>query len=259
MADPDRLLPDEAPPSPPELLADAQHRRERLVGNVEQLGDRLHPANLLSEGVDAARLAVSREWNRLSNEWLDLGADMIDDSLEFLSANRNWLIGGAVLTLAAAAGVRYASRKRPVPLYAAYDMEDPLMNDEPNDAASKAARAWDKVRDSADELGSKAGETYYSMRSRAADVTATAREQALHAAEVARERAAHAADVAREKAHEAAEAAREAAERAREAAGDARDWAVRQPKENPLTVVIAALAAGALLGALLPGGDDRDA
>ena len=68
----------------------------------------------------------------------------------------------------------------------------------------------------------------------------------------ARERAAEAADLARERAAEAAEAAREAAEKAREAAGEAGRWARRQPQENPSTVVLVALAAGALIGALLP-------
>lgn len=255
-------------------LAEVMARRARLVGNLDALSVRLQPANLLHDGMEAARSAARTEVSRVKGELKDLGADMLEDGLGWVSRHRGLLVGGAIATLILAAGARYATRRRTVPLYAAYDMEDPFMNDDRiedgiTEAGAAAARTWDKVREGAEELGSKAGQAYYAARSRAHELTdtamdraselaGTARERAAHAADLARERAAHAADIAREKAHEAAEAAREAAEKAREAAGEAREWAKKQPQENPMTVVIVALALGAIAGALLPRGG-RDA
>ena len=97
-------------------------------------------------------------------------------------------------------------------------------------------------------LAEKAEGGYYAARSRAADLSADAKE-----------RAAEAAAVAKVKAHEAAEAARDAAEKARIAAGEAGEWAKKQPQENPATVILVALAAGALIGSLLPSGGRRRA
>lgn len=223
-----------------QLEAEADARRARLSGNLEELGFRMRPANLLSEMKDAAWAEV----DRVTDEFLNMASDLVDDSVGWVKENRAVTTGGLLAGLLAAGAVWYATRKSTVPLYAAYDMEDPEMMDDTQDKlGAKAADTWGKVKDEAQHLGEKAEGAYYAARSKAAVLSDSARERAAHAAELARERA-----------HEAAEAAREAADRAREAAGEAGRWAKKQPQDNPATVVLVALAAGALIGALLPHG-----
>jgi hypothetical protein len=226
------------------LEAEADARRARLAGNLQELGVRMRPANLLTELKDAAWAEV----DRVTDEFLSMASDLVDDSVGWVKENRTVAAGGLLTGVLAAAAVWYATRKTTVPLYAAYDMEDPdMMNETEEKLAAKASDAWGKVKGEAHNLGEKAEGAYYAARSKAAVLS-----------DQARERAAVAADVAREKAHEAAVAAREAADRAREAAGEAGRWAKKQPQDNPAMVVLAALAAGALIGALLPHGR-RDA
>jgi hypothetical protein len=240
------------------LAAEADARRARLADNLDELSVRMRPSNLIDE-------AKERAWARVdaaTDEWVSIGADLVSDMAGWLRGHRGVAIGSAATALLGAGLVWYLTRRDPVPLYAAYDMEDPLMTDSDETEGGlgrKAAGAWSKVKDDARDLGDRAGEGYYAARSKAAELSDEARERAVEAARVAREKAQHAADVAREKAHEAAEAARDAAEKARIAAGEAGVWARRQPQENPATVVLVALAAGALLGALLPAGDRRRA
>jgi ElaB/YqjD/DUF883 family membrane-anchored ribosome-binding protein len=228
------------------LEAEAAARRLRLAGNLDELSRRMTIGNLVAEAKDAAL----REVDRVTDRFVDLAEDFVHDGVDWARDNRTLVAGASVTALLAAGLMWYFSRRTTVPLYAAYDMEDPGMMDDLDDAAdgvgAKAQKTWDKVKTEAHHLGDKAGEAYYSARSRAAELSDTARE-----------RAAHAADLARERAAEAAEAAREAADRAREAAGEAAVWARRQPQENPATVVLVALAAGALIGALLPSGRRR--
>lgn len=222
------------------LEAEADARRARLSGNLAELGFRMRPANILSEMKDAAWAEV----DRVTDEFLNMASDLVDDSVGWVKENRAVTAGGLLAGLLAAGAVWYATRKATVPLYAAYDMEDPDMMDETQETlGEKAADTWGKVKDEAQHLGNKAEGAYYAARSKAAVLS-----------DSARERAAYAADVARERAHEAAEAAREAADRAREAAGEAGRWAKKQPQDNPATVVLVAPAAGALIGALLPHG-----
>lgn len=228
------------------LEAEAAARRVRLVSNLDELSRRMTLGNLVGE----AKEAMLREVDRVTDNLVSIAEDLVHDSLDWARENRALVAGGSVTALLAAGAMWYLTRRSTVPLYAAYDMEDPGMVDDLDENAEtigkKAQKTWDKVRDEAHHLGDRAGEAYYSARSRAADLSDTARE-----------RAAHAADVARERAAEAAEAAREAAERAREAAGEAGVWARRQPQENPATVILVALAAGALIGALLPAAGRR--
>ena len=232
-----------APVTLAQLEAEADARRARLSGNLEELGTRMRPANLLNELKEAAWAEV----DRVTDDFLNMASDLVDDSVGWVKENRAVATGGLLTGLLAAGAVWYASRKSTVPLYAAYDMEDPdIMNETEETLRARAADTWGKVKDEAHHLGEKAEGAYYAARSKANVLSDSAREQAAHAAEVARERA-----------HEAAEAAREAAERAREAAGEAGRWAKRQPQENPATVVLVALAAGALIGALLPHGRRR--
>jgi ElaB/YqjD/DUF883 family membrane-anchored ribosome-binding protein len=227
------------------LEAEAAARRLRLSGNFDELVRRMTFENLVREAKDG----VLKEVDRVTDNVLTTLEDLGRDTVAWGRDNRSLLAGGLLTGLVAAGAIWFLTRRRMVPLYAAYDMEDPdMMNDSEASGEAlgakmgdKAGKAWDKVRSEAQQVGDRAGEAYYSARSRAADL-----------ADEARERAAHAADAARERALEAADAAREAAERAREAAGDAGRWARRQPQENPATVVLVALAAGALIGALLP-------
>lgn len=225
------------------LQMEADARRARLAGNLEELGVRMRPSNLLSEAKDAAWAEV----DRVTDEILDMAGDLVQDSVDWVRDNRRLAAGGGLAAALAALAIWYMTRRTTVPLYAAYDMEDPdLMSDFEETAAAKASSAWKKAKSEAHTLGEKAEGAYYAARSKASVLSVEARE-----------RAAEAADLARERAAEAAEAAREAAEKAREAAGEAGRWARRQPQENPATVVLVALAAGALIGALLPSGRRR--
>jgi ElaB/YqjD/DUF883 family membrane-anchored ribosome-binding protein len=223
------------------LEAEAAARRLRLAGNLDALSHRMTLSNLLGEARDAAW----REVDRVTDNFVNMAEDFVQDGVDWAKDNRSLVLGTSLTAMIAAGAMWYLTRRKTIPLYAAYDMEDPdMMDDLDEDAGTvgdKAQKTWGKVKSEAQHLGDRAGEAYYSARSRAADLS-----------DAARERAAHAANLARERAVEAAEAAREAAERAREAAGEAGVWARRQPQENPATVVLVALAAGALIGALLP-------
>lgn len=239
--------PDEPPAGPTAevLAAEAELRRQRLADNLDELTVRMRPGNLLDE----AQQLVWRRVDRMTDELISMAEDLAHDASTYVRQHRLGVAGGTLAALAAGALIWWATRRRPVPLYAAYDREDPdMMDDDREGLGEKAAHAWDKVKSEARHLGDKASETYYAARSRAAEL-----------ADEARERAAHAADVARERALEAADAARDAAEKAREAAGEAGRWARRQPAEHPATVVLVALAAGVLIGALLPSGRNNRA
>jgi len=227
--------------SPVELVeAEAGARRERLADNLDALSGRMTFSNLVQEAKDA----VWKDVDRMVDDMLSIGEDLIKDSFGWAKDHQRSVIGGSVTALLVGGAMWYAARKKTVPLFAAYDMEDSYMTTETEETlAAKASGAWSKVKDEAQHVGDKAGEAYFSARSKAAELS-----------DAARERAAHAADVARDRAHDAAEAAREAAEKAREAAGEARRWAVKQPQENPATVILGALAAGILIGVLLPSG-----
>jgi hypothetical protein len=226
------------------MRLEAAARRQRLSGNVEELSWRMRPSNLVQEAKDRAWAEV----DRVTDEALSIAEDLVTDATDWVRANRGLALGGTATALLSAALVWYATRRTTVPLYAAYDMEDSPMSETDETLSAKAAGAWDKAKGGAREAQDKASEAYYSARSKAAVLSEEARERAIEAAAVAREKAA-----------EAAEAAREAAEKARIAACEAGDWAKRQPQENPAMVVVAALAAGALIGALLPSGGRKKA
>ncbi len=234
-------------PNQPDLDAmrmEANARRQRLAGNVEELSWRMRPSNLVQEAKDRAWAEV----DRMTDEALNVAQDLVTDATDWVRENRALALGGTATALLSAVLVWYATRRKTVPLYAAYDMEDSPMSETDETLSAKAAGAWGKAREGARDAQDKATEAYYSARSKAAVLSEEARERAIEAAAVAREKAA-----------EAAEAAREAAEKARIAAGEAGEWAKRQPQENPAMVVIAALAAGALIGALLPSGGRKRA
>lgn len=220
-----------------QLEAEALARRIRLDDNLDELSVRMRPANLWGE-------AKARAWgevDRVTDEMVSVAEDLVHDSVEWAKDNRGLLLGGTTAALLSAVAIWYTTRRKPVPLYAAYDMETPDMSDTEETLTAKASETWSKVKGEAHNLGDKAGEAYYATRHKALELSDAARQKAIEAAEVARE-----------KANEAAEYAREAADRAREAAGEAGTWAKKQPQENPATVVLAALAAGALIGALMP-------
>lgn len=226
------------------MRLEANARRQRLAGNVDELSWRMRPGNLVQEVKDRAWAEV----DRMADDALRVAEDLATDMTGWVQANRALALGGTATALLSAALVWYATKRRPVPLYAAYDMEDSPMSETDETLSEKAAGAWGKAREGARDAQDRATGAYYSARSKAAVLS-----------DEARQRATEAAVVAREKAAVAAEAARDAAEKARIAAGEAGDWAKRQPQENPAMVVVAALAAGALIGALLPSGGRRRA
>jgi ElaB/YqjD/DUF883 family membrane-anchored ribosome-binding protein len=244
----------EGQPSRAELESEAVAHRRRLADNMGELGARVTPENLWNEGVSRAKTVASREVRQARDALTDLADDLVIDTLSWMRANQTLLLSGAGIAAAGALGTGLVKRRRraqrTVPIYAAYEMEDPAMMDDSDNAGR-----WDRVKDGAGDVQDRASEAYYSARARATQL-----------ADEARHRAAEAADLARARAHEAAEAAREAAHRAREAAADAGRWAQRQPDERPVSIVAVGLVVGLALGLLLPRtrqedewlGDTRD-
>mgnify|MGYP005837251005 CR=1 FL=1 len=197
-----------------ELEAEAARARAAIADGLADLSARLEPRSLVAGATARARHAVQDAVQAEAARLLAEGRDFVKAHALALAA------GAAVLGVLAAFGL--GARKRVVPLYRAYDMEEPPMPDE-------TPRSWDRVRETAEELGQKAGETYYQARSRAARLSAEARDRAAYAADAAED------------------AAREAAE-----------WTRRQHREHPISSVIIGFALGAILAALLPKGR-RDA
>lgn len=215
------------------LEAEADARRARISSDMDELSWRMKPANLLAE----AGGRLMSEVDRATDALIDMAGDMVDDAAGFARAHARTIGAGTALALLAGAGVWFASRrlrKKPVPLYDAYHLEDFDMNEPQDSLRKRAAGRWTKVKADARTASDKAGETYYSARSRAASLSTEAREKARHASEVARE-----------KAHHAGEAARETSQ----AAGQ---WVRQQPQENPIGTVAAVAAIGLLAGLLLP-------
>lgn len=219
--------------------AEAERRRASLARNLTELKVRMQPGNLMAE----AEEMVWSEVDRVTDEAIELANGFASDGAEWLRNHRGpAVVGGLLVAACTAVAIWYSTRRKPVPLYAAYAMEDPDIMDDLDDLdAGKAANAWAKVKDGARELGGRAEDGY-----------ATARTKAQTLSVEARERASDAADFAVAAARDAADAAREAAAHARESAKDAGRWARRQPQENPASVLLVALAAGVLVGALLP-------
>jgi hypothetical protein len=237
------------------MRLEANARRQRLAGNMTELSGRMRPGNLVQEAKDRAWAEI----DRVTDDALEVVQDLATDASRWVGANRGLALGATATALLSAALVWYATRRTTVPLYAAYDMEESPMSETDETLSAKAADAWGKAKDGARDAQGKVKAVAVEASDRATGAYYSARSKAAVLSDEARERAIEAAAVAREKAAEAAEAARDAAEKARIAAGEAGDWARRQPQQNPAMVVVAALAAGALIGALLPSGGRRKA
>ena len=121
------------------LRAEANARRLRLAGNIDELSVRMRPGNLVQEAKNRAWAEV----DRVTDEVLNIAEDFVNDSVAWVQGNRTAVIGGGLTALAAAGLMWFATRKKPIPLYAAYDMEDPLMTDADETLSAKAASAWD--------------------------------------------------------------------------------------------------------------------
>ncbi|MCS6986783.1 MAG: hypothetical protein NZM40_05040 [Sphingomonadaceae bacterium] len=198
------------------LEAEARAARAAVRGAAQRLARRLDPAELARTLVSRARDAAMAEARMAAAE-----------AGRWLGANA-WLLAALAATLGAAAALGHRLTRRPrVPIEEAYHTEDPAMH-EIEGTEGDAPRAWDRIRDGAEELTQKAGETLSQARTKAAELTATARARAS----------------------EVADEARAAGERAAA-------WAKRQPQEHPMTSVIIGFALGAILAALLPRGGRR--
>lgn len=195
-----------------ELEAEAARARASIADGLADLAHRLEPRQLVAGAAARARHAVG---DAVRAE----AAKLVAEGREFARAHALLLAGGAVV-LGVAAALGLGQRKRVVPVYRAWEMEEPVTEDGDRDP-----RGWDRVRESAEELGQKAGERYYHARSRAAQLTANARDRAAYAADAAED-----------------------------AARSAADWTVRQQREHPISSVIIGFALGAILAALLPKG-----
>lgn len=165
------------------LIADAGWRRMRLANNLEELSERMTPQNLLHEGLEQAKQAARDEAGKAARQLSDFATDIAHDSATWARDNKRLLAGGSIMALLALLlGWKYRrkrdeTRNTPVPLYAAYAMEDPAMMNEAD------STTWDRVKDEASHLSAKAGETYYAARSRAALLADTASEKAGDARE----------------------------------------------------------------------------
>jgi ElaB/YqjD/DUF883 family membrane-anchored ribosome-binding protein len=155
------------------LLTEATARRERLAASLGELSTRMTPENLLHEGMTHVRKSARAGARRAA----DRVAAVADDAAVLVGEHRGILIAGLVGAGIIAAAWRFwpqARRRRPVPIYAAYAMEDPGMMDEQDSRPT----AWDRVRAEASHLGERAG-----------DATAAAREATRTAARKARDAA----------------------------------------------------------------------
>jgi ElaB/YqjD/DUF883 family membrane-anchored ribosome-binding protein len=195
------------------LEAEAWQTRQSLADELSALGGRLEPGHMIAQGMSRARSAAQREVEAA-----------LDDVGAWVRANA-LLMAGLAATLGAMAALGYGvTRRRVVPPYQAFQMEDPSMHE----IDGTTPRTWDRMREGAEELGQKASETYFHARSKAAELGANAREKAVEAA-----------DDATELAHRTA------------------DWTKRQSQDNPMTSVIVGFALGAILAALMPRGGRR--
>lgn len=157
------------------LEAEAIARRRRLTSNVDRLSVELRPRNLLSSGVAHARHAAHEEAGRARAALSNLASDMMTNGEQFVKDNRAVVIAGAALALGAAFGLRAATRKRPVPLYEAWNA-DGAADDGLSDDPSVSRRPLSHARDRAVELGEAA-------RHRAAEAARVARQSASDAGE----------------------------------------------------------------------------
>ncbi len=195
-----------------ELEAEAARARAGLARGLQDLSARLEPRHLVADATARARHAVG---DAVRSE----AAKLATEGRDFVKAHALALAAGAAL-LGVLAALGLGQRKRVVPLYRAYEMEEPPMQEGDRDP-----RGWDRVRESAEEIGQKAGEAYFHARSRAAQLGSGARDRAAYAADAAED-----------------------------AARTAADWTVRQQREHPISSVIIGFALGAILAALLPKG-----
>ncbi|MFN7397470.1 MAG: DUF3618 domain-containing protein, partial [Sandaracinobacter sp.] len=124
------------------MRLEANMRRQRLAGNVEELSWRMRPSNLVQEAKDRAWAEV----DRVTDEALSIAEDLVTDATDWVRANRGLALGGTATALLSAALVWYATRRTTVPLYAAYDMEDSPMSETDETLAARASGAWGKVK-----------------------------------------------------------------------------------------------------------------
>lgn len=262
------------------LLAEAEARRARMLDSLSALKEQLHGGRVVTGAVEDAAEAVGDEMRRATRdaqdaalgvvrEALDWAGEAAVDAKDWIGDHKGIAIGGALAAAALTAGaVKASHRKKVVPLYAAYDMEDDMgIGDTADDVKDRLEDKVDEVVDKALDRAEEVTKTARAKAVKAADaakhkvdelahkaedVTRTAREKAANIAESAKDAAALAAAAAREHAHEARIAAEKAAEDARRAAQDATKWAKETSSEHPFATVATVFAVGAVLALVLP-------
>lgn len=144
----------------------------RLADSLSRLTQRLHPGELLITGVDRVTELTRDQIDRATDTSIDLAGAVWEKGNAFVRDNRKAIALGAAVTIGSAVCVRHLLKKKTVPIYEAYRMEDP------DTLGGRAASRWRKVKDNAQALGSKAGEACGFARAAAHDAVDAVRERA---------------------------------------------------------------------------------
>lgn len=201
-----------------ELEQEASEQRERLVQNVSDLKVRLQPANLLHEGVEQVTRTAKDKAQKVADVTTDLTQNIWDGGRRAAEEHAVLIATGAVLTAGAVFAIRQLTKKKPVPIYDAYGMEEQLgMVD------GELGSRWSKIKDETANIGAKAEDAYGFARAAAHD----------------------AADAVRERTGETVGKVRSGLE-------SAGRRIQKTSEDSPSTTIMAGLALGVLAGLLVP-------
>lgn len=188
-------------------------QRDKLLNSMTALRARLQPSEVVGNGIDHLTVLARGGIEKGTDLALDLVENLLDGGQTLLRERKKELAVGAVAIVGAAAGIHYLTRKKTVPIYEAYKMEDPTT------LGDHVKSTWGKTAAGAERLGRKAGEAYGFASAAARDATDAMAERTK--------------DV-RAKLHDAT--------------GDVRSY----HEENPAATIVAGLALGAVAAILLP-------
>lgn len=202
--------------------SDAEQTRERIASTVDNLQSRLSPRNMVSGAVGSLQ---------------DRGVDLVDQAKQMVREHPV-----AVSLIGVSVGLLLLNRNRIAARDSySFDAYEDVYGGDMNDGYDATA----------DETNERPG-----VWSRVRDRASGARSSVSDRASMARERTSEKLSSARERTSEKFSAARERtseyASRARMQASDARQRASQSYDESPLTGALIGVAAGALIGLLLP-------
>ncbi len=211
--------------------AKAQLARVQMKGTLNDIRHRLSPKSLASDA-----------WHRLKPGKDGGGGGALGLVRPALAATSPATRISLALAVAGWVGRRLSERRNraPSPRVIEKDFATPL-----GAVAQRTGRAAMSFKEKAESARDYTSEKVHSARDAAREKAGAARDYAAGRYAEARERASEFYESARETSHEAGVYAREKAAAARQRVS-------RDVEENPLVVLLGGLAAGALIGALLP-------